>query len=275
MGEPKPPLAATVLVVRERKGSLQVLCVRRHPNQRVWGGVVAFPGGKVDPEDATAPADAVHPRIFEFSDDPTIERACAVAAARELFEETALLPTDEVEMPSAPGSRSWNQKLRLRYQPGRLWTLLASSAIELRLSQLVPVSRWVTPPMLPVRFDTRFFAMRMPLGQEILRVGTENMDCFWAFPDEILDQFERHELEILPPTQWMLFYISKFNSLDKFFEAISKLPLHIVIPEIFQNNDRTLLVLPGHPGHSQRPRVVVEPTYFEYCLGQFIINRKN
>lgn len=51
-GEPvKPRQAATVIVLRGGAETLEVLLVRRNPDQRFMGGAWVFPGGAVDAED--------------------------------------------------------------------------------------------------------------------------------------------------------------------------------------------------------------------------------
>ena len=48
-GAPTPPRAsASVIVVRDGAGGLEVLLVQRHPQQRFMGGFWVFPGGAVD-----------------------------------------------------------------------------------------------------------------------------------------------------------------------------------------------------------------------------------
>ncbi len=48
-GAPTPPRAsASVIVVRDGAGGLEVLLVRRNPQQRFMGGFWVFPGGAVD-----------------------------------------------------------------------------------------------------------------------------------------------------------------------------------------------------------------------------------
>ncbi|HYF24863.1 MAG TPA: NUDIX hydrolase [Baekduia sp.] len=49
MTEPAP--AATVVLLRETAGALEVLLVRRNPELAFHGGAWVFPGGRVDPED--------------------------------------------------------------------------------------------------------------------------------------------------------------------------------------------------------------------------------
>jgi 8-oxo-dGTP pyrophosphatase MutT (NUDIX family) len=68
--------AATVVVLRERESSLEVLLVKRAANMAFYAGAWVFPGGRIEPEDgdlARAPEDAARR-----------------AGARELYEEAGL-----------------------------------------------------------------------------------------------------------------------------------------------------------------------------------------
>jgi len=73
--------AASVVLVREGG---EVLWVRRGEQLRFAGGFYAFPGGRVDIQDAAVPLDGAA-RVG------AAEAPCIVAAARELFEETGVL----------------------------------------------------------------------------------------------------------------------------------------------------------------------------------------
>lgn len=72
-GHPHPPIDAAVLIpVVKRGAALSVLYTLRASSLRAHSGQIAFPGGKVDPEDETV----------------------AHAALREAFEEVSLAPDD-------------------------------------------------------------------------------------------------------------------------------------------------------------------------------------
>lgn len=68
--------AATVLLVKDIEGKLNVLMLRRNRSLRAFAGAWVFPGGRVDPADAP-------------DSDDEVSRA-RTAAIRETMEETGL-----------------------------------------------------------------------------------------------------------------------------------------------------------------------------------------
>src|SRR3954453_15791843 len=69
-----PRLAATTIVLRGGREGLEVLLVRRNPEQRFMGGAWGFPGGAVDPDDGPG------------------EAGLRATAVRECAEEAAVAP---------------------------------------------------------------------------------------------------------------------------------------------------------------------------------------
>jgi 8-oxo-dGTP pyrophosphatase MutT (NUDIX family) len=136
-GEAKPPRAvrprdaATLLLWRRSAKGLEVLMGVRNARHRFMPNRLVFPGGRVDAADRAAPAAApLSPAArtgLERRATPRLAHALAVAAVRELHEETGLLLG--------------------RIEQGRL------------LPDLAPLDylcRAVTPAMSPVRFNARF-----------------------------------------------------------------------------------------------------------------------
>ena len=83
--------AATVLLVRDRGGALEVLMVERHRDAH-FASALVFPGGMVGQEDF-----APHwGELAEGGDDlDPAQRALRIAGFRELHEETGLLIVDK------------------------------------------------------------------------------------------------------------------------------------------------------------------------------------
>src|SRR5688572_21056182 len=148
---PRP--AATVVVIREVEGcdGFEVLMVRRHDNVAFMGGAYVFPGGRVDDGDQAA-AEAYPPARDGASRFPDLtagrESVYRAAAVRELLEEVGL-----------------------RVEP----------------SQLVPFAHWVTPDIETKRYDTRFFLIAMPQGQEPQHDDYEMTELRWLSPSGAIE----------------------------------------------------------------------------------------
>ena len=67
-------------------------------------------------------------------------------------------------------------------------------------STLVEFSRWITPAEVTIRFDTRFFLVELPEGQEPKIDGEECVDDGWFTPRGALEAYERKEIELVFPT---------------------------------------------------------------------------
>jgi glyoxylase-like metal-dependent hydrolase (beta-lactamase superfamily II)/8-oxo-dGTP pyrophosphatase MutT (NUDIX family) len=131
----------------------EVLLVRRGAERRFAGGFHAFPGGRLDPEDADVP-------VLGASGE---EAALVACATRELFEETGVLLARGAAAVSA-ADRAADRKALL---DGALrWgDLLRARGLGLDPALLEPAGRWVTPEHLPLRYDARLFLVRMPAGE--------------------------------------------------------------------------------------------------------------
>lgn len=65
---------------------------------------------------------------------------------------------------------------------------------------LIPLTRWVTPPGLPSRFDARFFAAVVPAGTEVLAASDEVEESRWLSPTDALEAVALGDLEMWQPT---------------------------------------------------------------------------
>ncbi|MDA0785654.1 MAG: NUDIX hydrolase, partial [Proteobacteria bacterium] len=89
----RPVDAATMVVWRRRRGTIEVLMGRRHRNHVFMPHAYVFPGGRVEKNDGKLkpvtdlPAD-VQARLERAAANPTRARAIAAGAVRETWEET-------------------------------------------------------------------------------------------------------------------------------------------------------------------------------------------
>jgi glyoxylase-like metal-dependent hydrolase (beta-lactamase superfamily II)/8-oxo-dGTP pyrophosphatase MutT (NUDIX family) len=175
------------VVWRDGPDGREVLLVRRGAERRFAGGFHAFPGGRLDPEDAHVPVPGA-----------TAEDGALLACAtRELFEETGILLVRGAETVSA-ADRGADRRALL---DGSLrWAdLLARRRLTVDPALLAPGGRWITPEHLPLRYDARLFLVRMPEGETAeIWPGELSGGGFFRVSDA-LARWGRGELLFFPP----------------------------------------------------------------------------
>jgi 8-oxo-dGTP pyrophosphatase MutT (NUDIX family) len=169
---PVPVPAATVVLLRPGRAGLEVLLTRRPSSMAFAPDMHVFPGGRVDDADAApgllrrsviSPQDAAAALGGDLGPIPAL--AAHVAAIRELFEEAGILLADGgSEGSRAPARAVSEARSALVGGEAGFESIVAELDLRLRTDRLVALSRWVTPPTLPRRFDARFFAAELPTG---------------------------------------------------------------------------------------------------------------
>jgi 8-oxo-dGTP pyrophosphatase MutT (NUDIX family) len=215
--------AATVLILAD-KPDLQVLMLKRNARSIFVGDMWVYPGGAVDPEDATAEADAVVEGLTdtEASESLQVDQggiAFWVAALRETFEEAGILlarnPGDEqlVDLSLPDLERRFNI-YRAGVNSGDIdfVDMVRREGLVLDGPGVNYVSRWVTPLGPPRRYDTRFFVTAMPDGQQPLHDNDEAVHHQWIRPAEALALNEADEMLMMTPTVSMLDRLTRFEN---------------------------------------------------------------
>lgn len=171
-GLPAAPIpAATVVLLRPGPdGGLPELLLTHRPITMAFAADLhVFPGGRVDPGDAdprairrsvVTPGEAAE--RLGGGVPATTAVAAHLAAIRELFEEAGVLLAD------APGGLlpGASERARLLRGEASLAALGDDFGLRFRTDLLAPIGHWTTPPIMPRRFDTRFFAAELPDGAE-------------------------------------------------------------------------------------------------------------
>ena len=171
--------AATMMVIDRSGPAPKVLLGRRHQGHKFMPGKYVFPGGRVEGADrrvtaATALDSRVEARLMQEvrRPSPAKARSFALAAIREVFEETGLvlgtkagtaLPAMRAGMPQAPATSLLKPDALRPGKPtdaaGSEWGRFATTGVEPDLGGVHFIARAITPPGRPRRFDTRFFAV--------------------------------------------------------------------------------------------------------------------
>lgn len=242
-GAPAP--AASVLILRDEP-ELEVLMIERHAKSAFAGGALVFPGGRVDPGDA-AP---------EWADHATglIDGIAAsqIAAIREAFEESGVLFARDANGDLASGEtarafRPW--RARVEENDRSFLQLAREAGLRLACDLLTLFSHWVAPPGLHRRFDTLFFAARLPEGQEAEEDGDEATASLWIAPGAALSARNAGIRKIIFPTARILDLLALSSTADDALVAATLRRIEPVQPKLVVDAGRTFLTIPEGLGY--------------------------
>lgn len=118
--------------------------------------------------------------------------------------------------------------------------------------ELVPFSRWITPPELKIRFDTWFYLAALPAGAEPRIDGGEVVDARWYEPAAALGAGSRGEILLVFPTMKNLQQLARFDSADALLEYARTVEVRAVEPRIVGSGEQARVVLPGDDGYRAR-----------------------
>jgi 8-oxo-dGTP pyrophosphatase MutT (NUDIX family) len=223
--------AATVMLVRDGDGGVEVFMLRRTPSAAFAGGAHVFPGGAVDDADRHGDLEAV----CEGRTDAEASRllgidagglAFWVAALRESFEEAGLLlaydSTGELlgfDDDADLATRFAAHRGAVDRGERRLVDVCVTEGLRLAVDCVHYVSHWVTPRGQTRRFDTRFFVAAAPSAQAGFHDDREAVDSLWVHPADALARARDGEIELIIPTIHNLEALAAFARCDDLLEA--------------------------------------------------------
>lgn len=236
---PRP--AATVMLLRDGPGGLEVFMTVRHAGMDFMPGALVFPGGGVDPADAAVAGGEAG--------------AVRVAAVREVFEECGILlargggarGTFFAEADVAP--------LRARYAADagdrreRFARMVLREELALATDDLVPFARWITPAARPKRFDTHFFLAACPSGQTALHDGAEAVDSLWITPAAALAGHAAERFDVVLPTEMNLIKLGRARTVADALAAAGSAPVVTVSPEMVRTGRGVTVRIPLAAGY--------------------------
>jgi 8-oxo-dGTP pyrophosphatase MutT (NUDIX family) len=114
---------------------------------------------------------------------------------------------------------------------------------------LVEYSRWITPELIAIRYDTRFFVARAPAGVTPRVDGEECVDLRWATPRAALDAYARDDLALVLPTLRHLEELAGFATVEELLEGARGREIVAVLPRVVRHGDERRVLLPGEPGY--------------------------
>jgi 8-oxo-dGTP pyrophosphatase MutT (NUDIX family) len=155
-------------------------------------------------------------RIIKDVSPPEKSLGFFVAAIREAFEESGILladgrrPVDEGGLMHQGGYRT-----QIHANPQAFASLLRDEGLKLVTDALSYFAHWITPEVLPIRFDARFFVAAAPAGQEASPDGNETVEARWISPQDALAEHQTGRLKLAPPTFHSLRDLAEFRTVDE------------------------------------------------------------
>lgn len=196
------------MLLRDGGHGMEVLLLQRARTTPFVPGAHVFPGGAVDL------ADADHDDVVDGLGRDEADRILGVerggrafwlTAVRECLEEAGIvLAHDEHGRPVGSDHPVFvdldDTRIALEAGTLTLAALFRRHRLRVPLDHLAYVSRWITPPESPRRFDARFFAATMPEGQHAGADGWEAVDAGWWRPADALSDWQAGRIDLIEPT---------------------------------------------------------------------------
>ena len=116
-------------------------------------------------------------------------------------------------------------------------------------AQLLPWSRWITPELVPVRFDTRFYVALAPAHSPPRPDGAETTEAAWISPRQALEGHAAGELSLVFPTIQHLESLLPYSSAEEVLAAAGERRIEPILPRVVGEGKEQRVVLPGEPGY--------------------------
>ena len=251
---PRP--AATVILVREHAGEIQVYLLKRSTKSGFMAGNYVFPGGVVEPGDGGA---GQWQEYVDLNPDQRLERMggslgeqdilpYGIAAIRETFEEAGVFLGRNEDQTTAG-----LEELNIKRQEDNLSDAWLQDLINTRkwilaFSKLYRWSHWITPEKMKKRFDTRFFLASMPADQECRPDNRETTHGIWINPQAGLAGNLSGDIPLSPPTVVTLHELLGYQHLsDLMQDALQKSWGDALMPRLAVAAKEPVIVEPWDP----------------------------
>ena len=126
------------------------------------------------------------------------------------------------------------------------------AGLEIADTRLETISRWITPPVSPRRFDTWFYIGVLGDHEEVTPDGEEMIGHRWIEPSAALAAYETQELSLAPPTFVTVTWLSEFANAAHAAESLAARDLITFRPRITKReNGEIVMLYPGDAGYER------------------------
>lgn len=148
---------------------------------------------------------------------------------------------DDIDVAAAAGDDA------LAFRLAAVRELEEEAGVRADPTELLLIAHWVTPEIEIRRYDTRFFLVRMPDGQNARHDDGETTEFSWLTPDHAIARCERGEIMLPPPTWTTLKRLRRHRTIDELSAWARSVAIPRVQPQFYKDQQQTMLTLPGDP----------------------------
>lgn len=250
--------AATILMLRNGPSGLEVFMVVRHHQIDFVGGALVFPGGKVTDGDSQ-----VRERCtgVEHLDDDQL--AIQVGAIREAFEECGILLARPVGSDALIDGERLQSLDHYREPMSKdefpIAEFLQKEDLVLACERLHPYAHWITPEMMPKRFDTWFYLAEAPEDHLAIHDGHESVDSIWISAKEAIEGSKSGKYTIIFPTLLNIELLSESKDVKSAIRDANKKHIVSVLPWTEDREDGKYLCIPKDAGYKNSTQLLSKP----------------
>ncbi len=238
--------AATIMLLRDEP-AFEVLMVKRHHQIDFASGALVFPGGKTHDGDHDP---AWREWTAGWDDLDGEQRGLRIAAIREVYEEAGvLLARGRDGEPFAGDERAGAAREAIAKDQRAFLDLVRELDVKLDLQALTVFARWITPNMMPKRFDTWFYLARANSDQLAICDGWETVDVEWIAPAEAIRLAAAGERTVIFPTRMNLQLLAEASDAP---DAIGRAMVRTLVPVepmVERREGGSVLVIPPDAGY--------------------------
>jgi 8-oxo-dGTP pyrophosphatase MutT (NUDIX family) len=187
-----------------------------------------FPGGTIDKEDCVPQMEELcygidrHEARNLLDNAPSAEKSLGawVAAIRETFEEVGILLARNKDGSFVSFGREDCPKKLLPYRKSLVNKelgfdeFLRKKNLTMATDKLYYFSHWITPELLPIRYDVRFFLAEFPENQRAMHDGEELTEHVWVTPQEALEYSKKGNFNMILPTIMTIKELSRCKTIE-------------------------------------------------------------
>lgn len=254
--------ASTVVILRDGTEGIEVFMVVRHQQIDFASGALVFPGGKVDSEDSDAAWSDLATRPA-----PSPDRSFFIAAGRETFEEAGLMlarhrGTNEIIDADAAHRLVETYRAPLLEGETTFIDIVRREDLVLAADLMVPFAHWITPEIVPKRFDTHFLLIAAPVAQLGAHDGGESVESIWITPQRALSDAEAGNRTLVFATRMNLTKLARYATVSEAVAATRARPVVTVVPKATKTPEGRRLQIPAEADYGVTEVFVEEGSRF-------------